>query len=648
VYCKGARLRNALPAILALAALAACHRQPARPALERIAILRFENLGADPSDDWMGRAFSEIIASELNGAPGLYAIPSGRWHAIEAGLGARPAAAPGISAERTAALAAGATRIAYGEYAVRGGELAARLTVEDALTGKMTALTPVSAPAADVVPAASALARQISPRTAPYGARNPQVIKAHVNALEDLAGAGVKENLEKAIAAEPDFGPTYRQLAQVRVQEKDPGGALAVLDQALARGKAFPDDERARIQLQAGQLRGDPAARLQALAALANADSYDPQAWHDLAAASVAAHQYSQAADAYRKTLGILPEDADSWNQLGYAAAYAGDLAGATSALDRYAKLAPGSPNPLDSLGDAYVIAGRLPEAEQAYLRAAKMNPAFLAGVDFLKAAMAHLMTGDVAGADGVARQYFDARAAARDPLLDYRKAQWEWTAGRRKAACRQMEQVARAAETAGTREVAARAWTELAMWTLMLGNREGAAEAAKNAAASATPSSAAGAVLVRFLSQAPASPAGWEERAGQLAPNPGQAAIRSMALAYALLVSREYAAAIPVLQEMYQTGNPAADEGLPVLLGWAEMETGRVPETAALLRSNVPLSAAGLTWSMPFHFPRIYYLRAVVAEKQGKAAEARENWRIFRALSGPDPLMWGEEQQAR
>ena len=59
-------------------------------------------------------------------------------------------------------------------------------------------------------------------------------------------------------------------------------------------------------------------------------------------------------------------------------------------------------------------------------------------------------------------------------------------------------------------------------------------------------------------------------------------------------------------------------------------------------------LSEVGLNWATPLYFPRIFYLRAVVAEKQGKPEEARENWRVFRALSGPDPLMWGEERQAK
>ena len=645
MYCN--RLRFLLT-ILALALFTACQRQTPRPSLERIAILRFENLGADPSTDWMGRAFSEVITFELNGAPGLYALPAVRLHAVEAEFGARPAGAPGISAERTAALAAGATRLAYGQYAVRGGTLEAWVTVEDAQTGKMTVLNPVSTPVAEVLSAASALAREISPHITPYGTRNPQVVEAHVEALEGLDQPGVADSLEKAIAADPNFGPNYRQLAQIKAQQNDVAGALALLDRALARGSAIPDAERALIELQAATLRDDAAARLRALTALAKADPYDPQAWHDLAAVAIAVHQYPQAVAAYQKTLATQPDDADSWNQLAYAAAYAGDLAVATGAAKHYQKLAPANPNPPDTLGDVNLITGHLAEAEDDYRQSAKKSPEFLAGLDLLKAAMAHLMTGDVAGADTLAQQYFAARTAAKDPLVDYRKAQWAWISGRRKAACAQMEQVARAAETGGSRDVAAHAYAEMAVWTLMLGDRAAAAEIARKAAPLATPASAVPVTLARFLAQPAASAAEWQARANVLVPNPAQAAIRNTALADALLAAKEYAAALPVLQQMYDSGNPNGGEGLPVLLAWADLETGHVAEAAALLRSNPSLSEVGLNWATPLYFPRIFYLRAVVAEKQGKPEEARENWRIFRALSGPDPLMWGEERQAK
>ena len=635
--------------------------------MERIAVLRFENLGGDaPHDstpdstydsandsthdltnDWMGRAFSEIVTSELRGAPELYAIPAVRVHAVGAAMGPRPVTVPGISAERTAALAAGATKIVFGQYTVRGEKLEARMTVEDEIAGTMTALDPVTGPPSGIVSVASGLARQISAHVSPFGTKNPAVVETHVKAFEHLGSPGLAEELEKAVAVEPDFGPSYRQLAQIKLQQRDLAGAEEILGRGLARG-TIPDAERALIQLEDANLRNDPGARSAALAALSVADPSNPEVWKDLGATSMATHRYPQAAEAYRKAAAIQPADPNLWNQLSYAAAYAGDGATAANAVDRYRKMMPESPDPADSLGDIQLIAGHLPQAEEAYLQNAKKHPEFYAGLDFLKAAMAHLMTGDGAGADALAQQYFANREAAHDPLTGYRKAQWAWISGRRKAACQQMEQLVHAAGSGPERAVAVHGYAELAVWTLMLGNREAASEIARQGSELAKPAATVQVALARFLTQPPASAAEWQARAKVLVPDPAQSAIGNMALADALLIAKEYSAALPVLRTMYDGGNPTADEGLPVLLAWANVENGHIPEAAELLRSNPPLPNTGLTWSTPLYFPRMFYLRAVVAEKQGKADVARENWQIFHALSGTDPLMWGEEAKGK
>ena len=522
------------------------------------------------------------------------------------------------------------------------------MTVEDELTGKMTVLNAVSAPPADVVSAASALARQISTRLTPYGTENPLVVQAHVQAFEHLDSPETADELAKAIAADPNFGPSYRQLAQLRIQQKDFAGAEDTLGRGLALGSAIPASERALMRLQDATLRNDSNLRLQALTSLAAADPYNVDAWQELGSAAVATHRYSQAVDADRKATGLQPDDGNLWNQLGYAAAYADDAATATNAIERYRKLQPQSPNAVDSLGDVHLILGQLPQAEEVYRQNAKKFPEFFAGLDYLKAALAHLMSGDVNGADALAQQYFDARVKAKDPIIEYRKAQWAWMSGRRNAACQQMARLVNAPDTAGGRNVAVHASAELAIWTLMLGDRAGASEMARKAAELAKPALSVQATLARFLSQAPASAAEWTARAKELAPDPAQSALGSIALADALLLAKEFPAALPVLQAMYDNGNPAADEGLAILLAWADVKTGHIPEAAALLKANPPLAEAGITWSMPFYFPRIFYLRAVVAEKQGRPDEARENWRIFHALSGPDALMWGEEQEGK
>jgi hypothetical protein len=154
-----------------------------------------------------------------------------------------------------------------------------------------------------------------------------------------------------------------------------------------------------------------------------------------------------------------------------------------------------------------------------------------------------------------------------------------------------------------------------------------------------ATPASAMTATLARFLAQPAASPAEWAARAERLAPNPAQATIRNTALAYALLLAKQYEAAAPVLEQLYGEGQ-SAGEGIPVLLAWTYLETGRANEAAALLRFNPIPPTTGLEPFLSFYFPRFYYLRGLAAERLGKSAEAREDYALFQKLSGGDPLL--------
>ena len=637
------RFRWFLP--LAALLLAACARQPAGPLVERIAILRFENLGAGVSGDWMGRAFSEVITTELAGAPGVYAIPSSRLHGLDRVFGPRPVSVPGISAERTLAFASGATRLGYGEYSVRGGRLSARLTIEDPRTGKMVKL--FSAAADDVFVVASELARQISTRVAPYGTNSVPALKAYMAAEESATTAATAQNLEQAIAADPDFGPPYRLLAELDAQRQDRAAADALLGQALARAGAMPPAERARLELEAANLHGDSAARKSALTTLVALEPNDATTWNSLAELCMSRREYQQAVQAYRKLVQVEPEDVGALNQLGYAAAYAGSLDTALEALRRYQALRPAEANPLDSQGDVNLLAGRLPQAESLYLQAAKKDPNSESGGDLWKAAMARLMSGDVAGADTLFQQYIQAREAAKDPVAEYRQAEWSWISGRRKSACQRIEAFARGAESGPLREIASRAYSQLAVWSLVMGDRTAAAQLAQKGTLLAGPSSAGAAMVARFLTEPPASSPEWSVRAERLFPNAAEDSLKDFALVYALLLDKQFQPASLLLKQLYDGANPSADPGLPVLLAWTCLETGRANDAAPLLRFNPIPSASGASMFAAFDFPRIYYLRGLLAEQQGKPGEARANYQLFRQLSGADPLIWGEEQRA-
>jgi Flp pilus assembly protein TadD len=597
-----------------------------------MAVLRFENLGPDPSADWMGRAFCEVLTSELSDAPNLILIPASRLHAYAAAFGARPASAPGISTERPAALAAGASRLVYGDYTAHPGRVDVHVTVEDPASRQMTRVLSVSA--ADVYRAATALALQISPSIRPYATRNTATLRAYATALES-DGAEAIPQLEQAIAADANFGPAYELLAQLKAQHQDLAGAEAVLQSALSRGDSIRAPDRARIQVEQADLRRDAPAQLQALIALTASAPRDAAAWHSLGDNLMAAHDYGKSADAFRKAVNLDADDVTAWNQLGYASAYAGDLPAGMNALRRYQSLRPADSNPLDSMGDVNLIGGRLREAEEYYLEADKRNSGALNHADLFKAAMARLMTGDISGADSLAKRLADARDAAHDPQAPVFRAEWLWLSGRRKQACQQMEAAARSA----VQPLSGRAYNELALWYLMRGDRTAATRAVEQA----QPPGTAG--ITRFLLQPPASPAEWTRRAAIAVPNPAAATVRETLVSTAMLLESEFAPASPLLRQLYENPATTSDPAVPVALAWALLETGRTSEAASLLRWSPIPPGSGPGPLISIYFPRFYYLRAVSA---GNTDRARADYRLFLQLSGPDPLLWGEEQKAQ
>jgi Flp pilus assembly protein TadD len=608
-----------------------------------VAVLRFENLSGDPAVEWQGRALAEAVSQALDGSPALAGINYPQLHAPEAALGVRPAAAPGISSERSLALAAGARRIAYGEYTVRASRLEARLAVEEAGSGKILRTVEASAPSGDIPGIASELARRAFDFSAPPATRSAGALRAYSESLESRDPGAIAKLLEDAITSDADYGAAYRRLAQLDAAVRNPAGAREALERAAARGAALSPLERARVEALSAELAGDPVRRGRALGTLSRLEPADPAVRRSLAESEMSGHHYTEAAAAFRAALAIEPDDPQSLNQLGYACAYSGDLAGATAALRRYQALRPAEPNPLDSLGDVNLIAGRLAEAESFYLESLRKDPGFLGGGGAYKAAVARLMTGDIAGADALAKRWLDTHAAAHDAAVPYRAAQWAWLSGRRREARGQLESFARGSEAGPLRELAALAYAELAVWDVALGHRDAAAAMARRAAPLAGPASAGMVAVAAFLAQPPTVPEEWTARAARLPEGP----LRQFALACALLADGRFDAAARTLDSFVERPAPLADEGVPIMRAWALSTTGRAAEAEPLLRANPVPPAGGFGPFVAFYRPRVFWLRAQAGARQRRADQARAQAALFLKLSGPEPLAWGEEAAA-
>ena len=636
-----ARLAFPLALVVVLAQIS-CTRQAAVPAVQRLAVLRFENLSSEPAADWVGRAFEEILDAELAGAPELYAIPSSRLLAMDRALGARPVAAPGISAGQAAALSLGATRIGYGDYVIRNGRLEVRLSLADPRTGRIVAGLTTEADGGDVLTAASALARQISPRASGYATHNQAALHAYIDALEAAGPAEAASRAEAALEADPGFGPAARLLAGLKVEHGDRAGALDCLNRALARATETPASEQARLRLEIATLENQSAARQEALAAVAAAEPANAEVWLELGNLAFARRDYGAAQAAFRKALDLDPTQVAALNQGAYAAAFGGHLDDAVAALRRYQALRPSDPNPLDSLGDVQLLTGHPRQAEAFYVQVAKKDPHFQNGGDWLKAAMVRLMTGDRAGADGLSETYIQARFAAQDPAADLYRAQWRFLSGRRREGYRDLEALARREGNGAARALAAEAHAQLAIWSLYMGDR-GAARTHAQAALGTVQAAA----LAAFLAEPPASPAEWSVRAEKLAPGPEQVGRRDFVLRQALLLGKQFDAALPVLRRAYENAAPT-DAELPVLLAWAYLETGQAASAATLLDRNPIPQPGGIDAFSACWFPRLFFLRGRAAEKQGRPDAARANYKLFLELSGDAPFQWGEEESAK
>jgi tetratricopeptide (TPR) repeat protein len=644
VFCSPGRIARS--ALLGCLFFIACSRPGGKTQEPRIAILRFENLGADTSLDWIGRGLAELLTEQLGGRPGRYAISAGTLHALARSTGPRPSRAPGVSAESALAVLAGANRVGYGEFAVRGGRLEARLFIEDLPSHKYAQTIAASGAGADVVGVANSLARQIAPDAVAGAARSNDAVREYVKALEGNVPDDIMRDAASAIAVDPGFTPAYRLLAEWRAHRGDIAAAQALLD--LAAQRAASPRERARIHLQSAGLRNDRAGRRTALAELAQADPGNPEQWRELADAQFDAHAYAEAAAALRKQLALEPDNKTALNQLGYASANAGDFPAAVEALRRYQAVAPDDPNAIDSLGDIYLASGHMREAEQFYLRAYQKNPQFLGGADLFKASIARLMTGDIPGATEIHERFLKSLPGDSGQAGELQRAEWAWTTGRRKEAYRRMLNFAHSAESDPRHETAVRCYSELAMWSLFLGDRTAAAQMAQKAVSLPGGHASAAAVVALFLTQSPAPAAEWTARATKLFPNPALAPVRNIALAGALLFDREYQPASEILQKLYDEGaHTPVDEGIPAMLAWTLLETGRYQQAEPLLRSNPIPPPAGFTVFATFYFPRLYYLRGLLAEKSGQPQKAREAYKLFLQLSGPDSLAWAEESKA-
>jgi len=320
----------------------------------------------------------------------------------------------------TAALL-GATQLLHCTFSRHGGALTVHFALEDAERHRMVATGSVEG---TILFAVSTLARKLDSGARPFSTPN-----------QDAVAAWGRGEFERAVTIDPDFGTAWFFWITQAAQSGKPEEAAALAERALERASLRTPLNKAQIQLTAALLRKDESARIAALTELARLAPHDTGAALGLAEIEHQRRRYSAATELYQRVLAQEPGNSTALNGLGYAEGENGNLNAAKKTLEAYGQSPDQANNALDSLGEVYFMNGQFTTAENYFLRASARDPNFLNGAPLMKAAYAHWLGGDLAGADAQIRKYLDLRAKQNDPLVVWREAVWQYATGRREQA---------------------------------------------------------------------------------------------------------------------------------------------------------------------------------------------------------------------
>jgi tetratricopeptide (TPR) repeat protein len=605
VFCRRLGPTFLVTAILTLG-LIACGRKETH-SVERLAILPFENLNADPGLDWAGRAISAALVYDLAGAPNLYVQP------VDSMAGAESI--------RT-------SRILQGYFVARNGQVEIRASLLDPRKTTTVASFALDGPLpAGPLPLANQLAKRLNATARAFSTSNAAAFRDFGVALSKPDVASELSGFESATAADTGFAAAAMSSARLLIESGNRDQARAILAAAM-NAHSDPIDH-VRLEYLAATAANDTAARVKALETMTRLTPADSQVPRELADLQSVQRKFQDAVRNYETVTRLDPEDPQTWNQLGYAYSYARDLAAARRALEHYRQLLPPEEaNPLDSLGEVSFYLGDYAGAEHYFLQAHEKNPTEFAGGELIKAAQARLMLGDLPAADAIFHRYLGMLQHSQGALAGYQQAQWEFLTGRRKAAIVRLEKLVPSVEG----EAQALALCQLSIWKLETGDSKAAADLAAQAIPNArSPRLRNLSAMCRFLTAMPAQSSG-----------------SPVADAYARLFERKFAEAAPLLEGLYRETNPVTDAQVRTLLAWAYVESGRVPQAQQLLeRVPIPLSS-GEPLFADLIFPRYFYLRGAVLQQEGKRAEAKQNYELFLKYAGDIPGIFGDQARAR
>ena len=320
-----------------IAANHAENTQPTIQARRSVAVLGFKNLSGKPELGWISTALAEELTSELEAGEKLRTIPGENVVLMKSDLSLRETEGLGGDTLARIRRVLGSDLVVSGSYLDVDQQLRVDLRVQDAVAGETVATLTDTATEGQILELVSRVGEALRARCGAGGITaaeaaavkatqpsSPQVSRLYAQGLDKLRlydPVSARESLQRAVAADPKYGPAHSALAEAWSRLGYGQKAIQEAGEAVDLSTNLSREEQLSIQ---GQYRA-------------------------------AKKEWSKAAEIYGELFGALPDNIDYGLRLAAAQTSAGRSQDALATLAALRKLAfPVGDDPRLDLAEAF------------------------------------------------------------------------------------------------------------------------------------------------------------------------------------------------------------------------------------------------------------------------------------------------------
>lgn len=354
----------------------------------RLAVMRFENLGEVEDASRLGSIVSELLITDLSESRYLQVVSSQRVHDIIKLLDHADQLVVDRETATEIAQKASARWLLTGSVIRFDDNLVLTAHLVDVISGVIGGSFEVEAVAGESVftlvdrlvaeirdglalpdQALSEYDRPVAEVTT----HSTEAYRAYLEGLElveRLYRSEARDAFRRALQFDSTFAMAYYHLAQL--------GERELVDKAVEFGSEATRKEQHYIRALQADLSGNTDELVAQLRSLIKSFPDEKEGFFRLGEYFYNEVQFDSAIHYLERAIEVDPLYRSAHNLLTYSHSKAGDLVEAIGAINRYISLAPGEANPFDTRGDIYAENGWLDEAANSYAQALQVRPDFV------------------------------------------------------------------------------------------------------------------------------------------------------------------------------------------------------------------------------------------------------------------------------